>query len=172
MHHPLLLLHHFWGKTGKPYPDLPRNEATNRMSTRVLTSSSSAHRFWGANQQPSSHLVLRPKPINHRGDFEAQITKPYLPVLRPKLGTLSTLVLRLNLETRASRLLVHDADHTQCHLTSRLSGHRVPRPILDHPQSSTPSLLLLPRSSLLPTMSYLSPTHHETSKMCFSARHK
>jgi alkanesulfonate monooxygenase SsuD/methylene tetrahydromethanopterin reductase-like flavin-dependent oxidoreductase (luciferase family) len=29
-------------------------------------------------------LVLRPKPRNRRGDFEAQITKPELPVLRPK----------------------------------------------------------------------------------------
>jgi hypothetical protein len=31
-------------------------------------------------------MVLRPKPRNHRGDFEAQITKPELPVLRLKLG--------------------------------------------------------------------------------------
>jgi hypothetical protein len=31
-------------------------------------------------------LVLRPKPRNCRGDFEAQIIKPELPVLRPKPG--------------------------------------------------------------------------------------
>jgi hypothetical protein len=31
-------------------------------------------------------MVLRPKPRNCRGDFEAQITKLELPVLRPKLG--------------------------------------------------------------------------------------
>jgi hypothetical protein len=31
-------------------------------------------------------LVLRPKPRNHRGDFETQITKPELPVLRSKPG--------------------------------------------------------------------------------------
>jgi hypothetical protein len=31
-------------------------------------------------------MVLRHKQRNHRGDFEAQITKPELPVLRPKLG--------------------------------------------------------------------------------------
>jgi hypothetical protein len=30
-------------------------------------------------------LVLRPKPKNRHGDFEAQITKPELPVLRPQL---------------------------------------------------------------------------------------
>jgi hypothetical protein len=29
-------------------------------------------------------LVLRPKPRNRRSDFEAQITKPELPVLRSK----------------------------------------------------------------------------------------
>jgi hypothetical protein len=31
-------------------------------------------------------LVLRPKPRNRRGDFEAQIIKSELPVLRPKPG--------------------------------------------------------------------------------------
>jgi hypothetical protein len=31
-------------------------------------------------------LVLRHKPINRRGDFEVQITKSELPVLRPKPG--------------------------------------------------------------------------------------
>jgi hypothetical protein len=31
-------------------------------------------------------LVLRPKPRNRHGDFEAQISKPKLPVLRPKPG--------------------------------------------------------------------------------------
>jgi hypothetical protein len=38
------------------------------------------------------------------------------------------------------------------------------RPMLDHPQSSTPGLLVLPRSSSLLAMSHLSPAHHETSK--------
>jgi hypothetical protein len=36
------------------------------------------------NRQTEAHLVLRPKPKNRRGDFEAQITKPDLPILRPK----------------------------------------------------------------------------------------
>jgi hypothetical protein len=31
-------------------------------------------------------MVLMPKSRNHRGDFEAQITKPELPVLRSKPG--------------------------------------------------------------------------------------
>jgi hypothetical protein len=38
------------------------------------------------------------------------------------------------------------------------------RPMLHHPWSSAPSLLLLPRSSSLPAMPHLSPTHHKTSK--------
>jgi hypothetical protein len=36
------------------------------------------------NRQTEAHLVLRPKPRNRRGNFEAQITKPELPILRPK----------------------------------------------------------------------------------------
>jgi hypothetical protein len=38
------------------------------------------------------------------------------------------------------------------------------RPVLDHPRSSAPSLLLLSRLSSLSTMLHLSPTHHKTSK--------
>jgi hypothetical protein len=36
------------------------------------------------NRQTEASLVWRPKPRNRHGDFEAQITKPVLPVLRPK----------------------------------------------------------------------------------------
>jgi alkanesulfonate monooxygenase SsuD/methylene tetrahydromethanopterin reductase-like flavin-dependent oxidoreductase (luciferase family) len=38
------------------------------------------------NRQTEACLVLRPKPKNRRGDFKDQITKPELPVLRPKPG--------------------------------------------------------------------------------------
>jgi hypothetical protein len=38
------------------------------------------------SRQTKAHLVLRHKPRNCRSDFEAQITKPKLPVLRPKPG--------------------------------------------------------------------------------------
>jgi hypothetical protein len=38
------------------------------------------------NQQIVACLVLRLKPKNHRGDFEAQITKLELPILCPKPG--------------------------------------------------------------------------------------
>jgi hypothetical protein len=38
------------------------------------------------NRQTEACLVLRLKQRNHYGDFDAQITKPKLPVLRLKLG--------------------------------------------------------------------------------------
>jgi hypothetical protein len=73
------------------------------------------------------------------------------------------LVLRLNQETRASSLHVPGADRIRHHPTSRPPGHRVPG-LCDHPRSSAPGLLLLPRSSSLHAMPHLPPTHHETSK--------
>jgi hypothetical protein len=36
------------------------------------------------NQQTEAHLVLRSKPRNRHGNFEAKIIKPELSVLRPK----------------------------------------------------------------------------------------
>jgi hypothetical protein len=38
------------------------------------------------NRQTEAHLFFRPKPRNRRSDFEAWITKPELPVWRPKAG--------------------------------------------------------------------------------------
>jgi hypothetical protein len=55
----------------------------------------------------------------------------------------STLVLRLNQETRVLHLYVHGADRTRRHLTSQSLGHRVPD-LCDHLWSSVPGLLLLP----------------------------
>jgi hypothetical protein len=36
------------------------------------------------NRQTEAQLILRPKPRNHRGNFEVQITKLELPILRSK----------------------------------------------------------------------------------------
>jgi hypothetical protein len=204
-------------------------------------------------------LVLRPKPRYRRGDFEAQIIKPELPVLRPKPGNPpppwfwgstkklttdfeakpgetvatnfeaklektvatgfeakpletittgfeakpaktvrvvlkpnhsqtvaigfeaqideksskwfwgqtthkpSTLVLRLNQEIHVPSLHVSGADRTRCHPKSRPAGHRV-LDLCDHPHSSAPGLLLLPRSLSLLVILHLPPGHHETSK--------
>jgi hypothetical protein len=75
----------------------------------------------------------------------------------------STLVLRLNQETRAPCLHVHGADCKRRHPTSRSPGHRVPD-LSDHLRSSAPCLLLLPRFSSLHDMPHLPAAHHETSK--------
>jgi hypothetical protein len=80
VHHPLSRLRQSSGQTGKSYPDLLPHEASRWISTRVPPSV-----LWH-NRQTESRLVLRPKQRNRRGDFEAQITKPELPVLRPKSG--------------------------------------------------------------------------------------
>jgi hypothetical protein len=71
--------------------------------------------------------------------------------------------LRVNQETRAPSLHVPGGDRTRRHPTSRPSGHRVPD-LCDHPRSSAPGLLLLPRSSSLHAMPHLPPAHHKTSK--------
>jgi hypothetical protein len=73
------------------------------------------------------------------------------------------MVLRLNQETCAPSLHVPGADHTWRHLTSRSPGHRV-LDLCDHPRSSAPGLLLLPRSLSLHAMPHLPPAHHETNK--------
>jgi hypothetical protein len=73
------------------------------------------------------------------------------------------MVLRLNQEIHVPRLHVHGADRTWHHPTSRSPSHRVPD-MCDHPQSSAPGLLLLPRSSSLHAMPHLPPAHHERSK--------
>jgi hypothetical protein len=73
------------------------------------------------------------------------------------------MVLRLNQETRAPRLHMHGADHTQRDPTSRTPDYSVPD-LCDHPRSSAPGLLLLPRFSSLHAMPHLPPAHHETSK--------
>jgi hypothetical protein len=38
------------------------------------------------NWQTEAHLIFRPKPRNRNGDFDARITTPELPILRPRLG--------------------------------------------------------------------------------------
>jgi hypothetical protein len=54
---------------------------TRHMSRAILPPSV----LW-CNRQIKACLILSPKPRNYRGDFDTQITKPQLPVLRPKPG--------------------------------------------------------------------------------------
>jgi hypothetical protein len=95
--------------------------------------------------------------------FEAKPVKTVGVVLRSTTHELSTLILRLNQETRAPRLHVHNADRILRHPTSRSPGHRVPD-LCDHPRSSALGLLLVPWSSSLHAMPHLPPGHHEISK--------
>jgi hypothetical protein len=74
-----------------------------------------------------------------------------------------TLVFRLNQETCAPSLHVSGADRIRCHPTSQPPGHRV-ADLCNHPRSSAPGLLLLPRSASLHAMRHLPPAHHEASK--------
>jgi hypothetical protein len=116
------------------------------------------------NRQTEAHLVLRPKSRNRRGDFDApnhQTRAAGFEAQTRKPST--TLVLRLNQETRASSLHVPGADRTRRHPTFRPPGHQVPD-LCDHPRSSALGLLLLARSSSLHAMPHLPPAHHETSK--------
>jgi hypothetical protein len=154
---------------------------------RVLTPSSYAHRFWGANRQTSSHLVLRPKPKNRPGDFVGQITKPQLSVLRPKLGnpcewfwsqTTRTVATGFASKLREIIDLGFQAEPRNLHSLSPYAWYwshtaspdlsivwpSSTRCVFDHLWSSASGFLLLPRSSSLPVMSHLSPTHHETTK--------
>jgi hypothetical protein len=116
------------------------------------------------NQQIIAHLVLRPKPRDRHGDFVGQITKLQLPVLRPKPG--ETVDLSFEAKPR------NPCSSSPCawcrqHTTSfdlLIIWPPSTRPVVDHPWSSAPSLLLLPRSSSMSAMPHLSPTHHETSK--------
>jgi hypothetical protein len=118
MHHPSSLHRQFWGKLGNPSPTCfqAKHDTRSRWVSRVVLHSSV---LW-CNWQTVVHLVLRNKPRNRLGDFEAQITKLELPVLRPKSGN------RPNQETCAPCLIVHGTDGTRCHLTSQSCDHWVP----------------------------------------------
>jgi hypothetical protein len=100
--------------------------------------------FWGPNRETLHHLGFEAQPRNRPPVLRPNRKKPSPPVLRSNwrkpsewfwgqtTHKLSTLVLRLNQETRASSLHVSDADRTRHHPTSRPSGHRVPD-LCDHP---------------------------------------
>jgi hypothetical protein len=129
--------------------------------------------FWGLNQETAT-MILRPSWVsnhqtgatdfetrteNHRGDFESQITKPGLSILRSKpknrrpwfWGSTKKYVLLVSL---CIVQIAHGV--TRPPIVRPLST----RPILDHHQFSAPGLLLLSRSLSLPTMSHMTPTHH------------
>jgi hypothetical protein len=120
-------------------------------------------------------VILWAKSPNRNCWFEAQTRKPERVVLRPNHKNHShrfwdqtnrTVDLGFDAEprnTRSSSLCARCRPHTAL---SDLSIIRLPGTglVLDHRQSSAPTLLLLPRSSSLPAMPHLSLIHHETCK--------
>jgi hypothetical protein len=121
-------------------------------------------------------MVLRPKPRNCHGDFEAQISKPLTLVFMPKQKNV-TVVLRPNHWQTISNGFEAKPENPRFSSPPRVRcGSQMPSPDLpivrlpstrlvpDHSQSSAPSLLHMPRSSSLPAMSHSPPTHHETRK--------
>jgi hypothetical protein len=107
--------------------------------------------FWGPNQETVA-MILSPKPPNRSCRF---------------WGSTEKLVdLRFEAKLRNPHSLFPCA-WCRPHTTSPdllIVWPPSTRPMLNHPQSSAPSLLLLSWSSSLPAISHLSPTHHETSK--------
>jgi hypothetical protein len=170
--------HRFWGETGRNHRHLFWDETAETVATsfeakldKIVAAGFEAKALetvtTGFKVKPvkTVRVVLRP---NHSQNvaigFEAQTDeKPSQWFWGQTTDKQSTLVLRLNQETRFPSLHMPGADRTRCHSTSRPPGHRVPD-LCDHPWSSAPGLLFLPRSSSLYTMPHLPPAHPETSK--------
>jgi hypothetical protein len=116
------------------------------------------------------------QPINHSSlGFEAQTKKPSWWFCGPNHQTTAasfeaqigkTVNLSLEAEPRNSRSPSSCARCRPHTVSPNISIIQSPSiwPVLGHPRSSAPSLLILAQSSLLLTMSNLSPTNHETSK--------
>jgi hypothetical protein len=98
-------------------------------------------------------LILRTKPRNRRSGFEA----------KPLTNGCHSFDAKLGNPRFSSPPCVCCGSHTAS-LDLPIIRPSSTRLVSDHPRSFTPSLLLLPRSSSLPAMSYSPHTHHETSK--------
>jgi hypothetical protein len=108
--------------------------------------------FWDPNDQTGAV------------SFEIQIRKPEATGFEAKAGK----IVDLGFEAK-SRNLHSSSLYAWCrpHTASLDLSIVCPpstRHVLDHLWSSAPGLLLLPRSSSMPTKLYLSPAHHEISK--------
>jgi hypothetical protein len=96
---------------------------------------------WGSNHQTIA------------AGFEAQTKKPKATGFEAKLGEM----VDIGFEATSCRPHTASPDLSIIQPTST-------QPVLDHPRSSAPGLLLLPWSSSLSTMPHLSPAHHKTIK--------
>jgi hypothetical protein len=181
--------HWFWGSTKKPTINFEAKPGeTIATSFEVKLEKIDTTDFEAKPEKTVVAGFEAKQPETTTSGFEAKLVKTVRVVLRPNYSQTvaidfeaqtdeklsewfwcqitnkpSTLVLRLNQETRAPHLHMHDAHHTRCHPTSRSPGYRLPK-LCDHLRSSAPGLLLLLWFSLLHAMPHLPPAHHETSK--------
>jgi hypothetical protein len=152
------------------------DDASRRMSTRVLTPSSSAHWFCGANRQTTSPwfwgtnqetvvVILMHKLPNHQPWFWGQNQEIIVVVLRPNHWQI--IVTGFEAKPENPHFLSRPHVRRGSHISSPdLLIVRPPstRLVPDHPWSFAPNLLLLTRSSSLSAMSHSPPTHDETNK--------
>jgi hypothetical protein len=122
-----------------PPPILRSNRKKPSLPVWCQTGENRRHWFWGQTRE-NRRAGFEVKQLETVViGFKAQTNKkPSSPVLRPNrwkpskwfwdqtTHKQSTLVLRLNQETRAPRLHVHGADRTRRHPTSRSSGQEYP----------------------------------------------
>jgi hypothetical protein len=138
---------------------------------------SSPRRFCGAIAKPRNcHrnfvgqiakpqlLVLSPNPRNPREWFWGQTTRIVATSFEVKPR--ETVNLSFEAQRRNSR---SSSPFEPCRPRTASPGISIvwpssTQPVLDHPRSSAPSLLLLPQSLSLPSMPHMSPIHNETSK--------
>jgi hypothetical protein len=119
--------------------------------------------FWGSNQE-TVMVILRPKSPNRQPWFWDPKQETFVVVLRPNHWQTIATNVEANPETSrfSSSPRVWCGSHTTSPILSivRPSSTRF---VLDYPRYSASSLLFMPRSSSLPAMLHLPPTHHETS---------
>jgi hypothetical protein len=164
-HHPYLLIG-FEAQTDKPPPTC--FWGPNQLIVMVILSVKSpnrSYRFGGPNWKPE-RVVLRPNHKNRIHQFWGQTIRTVSTSFEVKLG--ETIYLGFEAKKRNScsscscgRCRPHIASPNLLIVwppSTRLALH--------HPQSSAPSILLLPWSSLLPAMPHLSPSWYKQT--CFS----
>jgi hypothetical protein len=120
--------------------------------------------LWGTNQETVA-VILKPKSSNHRPWFWCPNQETVIVILR--LNYRQTVAINFEAKPENPRFSSPPRVWCRSHMVSpdlpivwSLSTRLVP----DHPWSSASSLLLLPRSLSLFTMSHSPPTHHEISK--------
>jgi hypothetical protein len=131
--------------------------------------------FWDPKQETVA-VILRPISLNQSCQFWGPNRETWATGFEAKPGEIVLVVLRPNHWQTID--LAFEAKPRNSRSSSPCAWYRLhtmspdllivqppsTRHVLDHPRSSAPGLLLLLRSSSLPAISHLSPTHRETSQ--------